>query len=406
MPLTTTFRIALTALQRNLMRTVLTTLGMIIGVAAVITIVALGSGAHAAIEEQVMEAGTNVIIVSAGNRTEGGVRLGMGASSRLNEDGVEAIRERVGGVQYLAPGLRTRGQIVAPGENWSTSVEGTGPDLPYIRAWPLEFGAFFGPTEITNADRVAVLGSIVRDTLFGYDANPAGLTVRINGQPFTVIGVLAPKGQSATGQDQDDVVFVPYTTVQKKMMGVTYLANITISAWDADAVPQVAEDVRGVLREEHGILPGAPDDFRVRTLDDIVELRTQSTSTMQTLLLAIAAVSLLVGGIGVMNIMLVSVTERTREIGLRLALGAKGRDVLLQFLTEAVLITVIGGVLGILAGFATARGLTEWLAWPTAVSMPAAWIAFGFAAAVGIFFGWYPARKAAATDPIEALRFE
>ncbi|MBA3231855.1 MAG: ABC transporter permease [Acidobacteria bacterium] len=225
-----TFQIAVTALRRNLMRTMLTMRGMIIGVGAVITLVALGSGAHSAIEEQVMEAGTNLIIVSAGNRTEGGVRLGMGASSRLSEDGVTAIRGQVGGIQYVAPGLRTRSQVAAPGDNWSTSIEGTGPDLPFIRSWPLEYGAFFGPTEVTTADRVAVLGSIVRDALFGLGADPVGRTIRIGGQPFTVLGVLAPTGQSATGQDQDDVVFVPYSTVQKKMMGVTYLNNITLGA--------------------------------------------------------------------------------------------------------------------------------------------------------------------------------
>jgi putative ABC transport system permease protein len=299
-----------------------------------------------------------------------------------------------------------RNQIIAGSENWSTSIEGTGPDLPSIRSWTLERGTFFGPLEINTADKVAVIGSVVRDVLFGPGANPVGRLVRIGPQPFLVIGVLAAKGQSAGGQDQDDVVYVPYTTLQKKLMGVTYLNNITISAAEGAQIPAVALSVGDVLRTRHEIRPGQPDDFRIRTLDEIVAVRTRSTATMRRLLVGIAGVSLLIGGIGVMNIMLVSVTERTREIGLRLAVGARGRDVLLQFLMEAILISGIGGLLGIAAGYGVSAGLTQWLAWPTEVSAPAAGLAFGVAAAIGIFFGWYPARQAAATDPIDALRFE
>jgi putative ABC transport system permease protein len=398
-------RIAVLALRRNALRSALTSLGMLIGVAAVITIVALGRGAHGAIEDQVMSAGTNLVIVSAGNRTQGGVRLGMGASSRLTPEDAEALR-RLPGVAYLTPGVRTRTQIITGGENWSTSVEGVGPELPSIRSWTLEHGSFFGGREVVGVEKVAVLGSIVRDTLFGRGANPVGQVVRLGSQPFVIIGVLASKGQSSTGQDQDDVVYAPYTTVQKKLMGVTYLNNITVSAAQAEQIPQVAAAVGALLRMRHQIAPGEPDDFRVRTLDEIVAVRARSTSTMQTLLVGIAGVSLLVGGIGVMNIMLVSVTERTREIGLRVAVGARGRDVLLQFLAEAMLISLAGGTLGILAGYGISAGLTEWLSWPTEVSPPVVVLAFGFAACVGIFFGWYPARKAAATDPIDALRFE
>jgi putative ABC transport system permease protein len=253
---------------------------------------------------------------------------------------------------------------------------------------------------------VCVLGSIVRDVLFGPGANPVGRTLRIGTQPFTVIGVLASKGQSAQGQDQDDVVFVPYTTAQKRLMGVTYISTITISAAAGDRVADVARGVTQVLRQRHQIVPGEADDFRVRTLDEIVAVRTRATRTMTTLLAGIAAVSLLVGGIGVMNIMLVSVTERTREIGLRLAVGARGRDVLLQFLIEATLISLAGGLLGIALGFGLSKALTQMLEWPTAVSTPAVVLSFASATAIGIFFGWYPARKAAATDPIDALRFE
>ena len=406
MSVSVTIRVAFAALKRNLLRTSLTMLGMVIGVGVVITIVALGAGAKAAIEEDVMDAGTNLVIVSAGNWTSGGVRLGMGSSSTLTADDAGAIRRQVRGIAYVAPGQRTRQQLINGPQNWSATVEGTGPDLPRIRSWPILAGSFFNETDVTNAARVCVIGTMIRDNLFGAGVNPVGRMIRIGIQPFTVIGVLAPKGQTSTGEDQDDVVYAPYTTVQKRLMGVDYLRTITISAQSADTLPRVAEDVRRVLRIQHGIVPGGADDFRVRTLDEIVAVRTRTTRTMTSLLGSIAAVSLLVGGIGVMNIMLVSVTERTREIGLRVAVGAKGRDVLLQFLAEAVIITIAGGALGIALGYGISQTLSEWFAWPTTVPPGTAALAFGFAASVGLFFGWYPARKAARIDPIEALRFE
>jgi putative ABC transport system permease protein len=398
--------IALIALRRNALRTVLTMLGMVIGVGAVITIVALGEGAQAMIEDDVEAAGTNLIIVTAGNWTSAGVRLGMGSSSRLTAEDADAIAAEVPGAAYIAPGVRTRQQLIHGGENWSATVEGTGVDLPAIRSWPMQAGAFFGPREVAGAAKVAVIGSIVRDILFGPGVNPVGRAIRIGAQPFTVVGLLATKGQTSTGEDQDDVVFVPYTTAQKKLMGVTYLRNITVSAASPDRVAEVAADIRALLRIRHEIVPGEPDDFRVRTLEEIVAMRTRTTRTMTSLLAGVAAVSLLVGGLGVMNIMLVSVTERTREIGLRVAVGARGRDVLLQFLVEAVLLSLAGGVLGIALGLFLSKSLTELLAWPTVVSVPAMAVASGFAAAIGIFFGWYPARKAAAIDPIDALRYE
>ncbi|MGH9371848.1 MAG: ABC transporter permease [Vicinamibacterales bacterium] len=399
-------RVALLALRRNLLRTGLTMLSLVIGVTAVITIVALGSGAHAAIEDEVKSAGTNLIIVSAGNWTSGGVRMGMGSSSRLTEADADAIRREVKGVAYVSPSVRTRQQLITGGENWSANVEGVGVDLPRIRSWPMLQGSFFGLNQVREVDKVCVIGTVVRDTLFGAGVNPVGRPLRIGSQLFQVVGVLTSKGQSSGGQDQDDAVFVPYTTAQKKLMGVTYLRNIMVSSISPDEIGLVAEEIRRVLRYRHEILPGQVDDFRVRTLEDIVALRTRTTRTMTSLLSGIAAVSLLVGGIGVMNIMLVSVTERTREIGIRLAVGARRRDVLLQFLAEATLLSVAGGVLGIALGYLVATSLTEFLAWRAEVAPAAVLGSFVFAAAVGIFFGWYPANKAAGIDPIDALRTE
>jgi len=398
-------RIALLALRRSLMRTCLTALGLIIGVAAVITIVSLGQGARATIEEEVEGAGTNLIIVSAGNWTSGGVRLGMGSSSTLTPEDADAIRA-LPGVAYVSPSVRSRQQLVTAGENWSANVEGVGADLPMIRSWPMLAGSFFGPGDVAGDEKVAVIGTIVRDALFEPHVNPVGRQVRIGIHPFTIVGVLAPKGQSSGGDDQDDAVFAPYTTVQKRLLGVDYLRTVHISAASAEQVTAVGAAVTDLLRVRHGIAPGDPDDFRVRTLEEMIAVRTRTTRTMTTLLSSIAAVSLLVGGIGVMNIMLVSVTERTREIGIRVAVGARGRDVRLQFLTEAVILSLTGGLLGIGLGYVLSQGVTQVLGWPTLTSLNASLLAFGFSAAIGIFFGWYPATKAAATEPIDALRFE
>ena len=399
------FRIALKALGRNKMRTALTMLGMIIGVAAVITMVALGRGAQDSIEQQIKSAGTNMIIVSAGNWTAGGVRQGQGAAATLLEPDADAIHA-VPGVQYLAAGVSTRAQMVAGNQNWFTRIQGTDVELPLIRAWPLTSGAFFTPQDVNSAAKVAVLGSVVRDNLFTPDQDPINQIVRIKNQPFKVVGVLASKGQGSMGEDQDDQVLIPYTTAQRKLMGITYLNNVTASAVSASTTVQVADSITSLLRVRHKIQPGDPDDFMVRTLEEMANVRTEATKTMTALLAAIAGVSLLVGGIGIMNIMLVSVTERTREIGLRLAIGARGRDVLLQFLVEAVVISLVGGTIGILLGFGLSKGLTHGLQWPTSVSPNAVAVAFGFSAMTGIFFGFYPARKAARLDPIDALRYE
>ena len=398
-------RIALKALGRNKMRTALTMLGMIIGVGAVITMVALGTGAQSQIDAAVQSVGTNTIIVNAGNFTQGGVRQGQGQASTLTPEDAAAIAQ-VPGVLYAAAGSNARGQMIAGNLNWNTQLQGTDIDYPLINAWPVELGNFFTAQDVTTAAKVVVLGSIVRDQLFGPETNPVGQVIRIQHQPFTVIGVMVTKGQSQIGQDRDDIAFAPYTTVMKKLRGVTFINNVNVSAADSNQVSAVADRIAALLRTRHRIQPGDPDDFMVRTIEEMASVRKEATQTMTALLASIAGVSLLVGGIGIMNIMLVSVTERTREIGLRMAIGARGRDVLLQFLVEAVVLSLFGGGIGIALGFGVAQGVTFWQGWPTTVSPNAVAIAFGFAAATGVFFGFYPARKAAALDPIEALRFE
>jgi putative ABC transport system permease protein len=400
-----TFRIAFKALGRNKMRTGLTMLGMIIGVAAVITLVAMGNGAQSVIEDQIKGAGTNMITVNAGNFTSGGVRMGSGASSTLTPEDADAIRDEVPGVQFVAAGSSTRTQVVAGNQNWFTRIQGTDVDLPLIRAWATKSGSFFSTQDVASAAKVAVLGTTVTTQLFGQDADPTGQVIRIRNQPFKVVGVMASKGQGM-GEDMDDQILIPYTTMMKKLLGVTYIQNVTVSAASAGQTSSTADAIAVLLRTRHKIVPGQDDDFMIRTLEEMADIRTQAMGTMTTLLAGIAGVSLIVGGIGIMNIMLVSVTERTREIGLRMAIGAKGRDVLLQFLVEAIALSLIGGGVGIALGFGLAEGMQRWMSWPAKVPVNAVAMAFGFAAAVGVFFGFYPARKAASLDPIEALRFE
>jgi putative ABC transport system permease protein len=406
MSLLMTCTIAIQALRRNAMRTALTALGMIIGVAAVIVMVAIGSGAQASIEAQIRSAGSNLVIVTAGSGGFGPVRQGQGAVTTLTPADADAIRGAVGGVRYLSPGINMRAQVVAERGNWNTQVQGAGDELAALRAWPLQFGTFFLPQDVVRGARVAVLGSVARDQLFGSGTDPTGLVIRIRNQPFRVVGVLSRKGQAAMGQDQDDVVIVPFTTVQKRLLGVTHIQNITISADTSASLEMMSGQLTDLLRTRHKVGPGEDDDFMVRTLEEMASVLTSTTTTMTWLLAAVAAVSLVVGGIGIMNIMLVSVTERTHEIGLRLSVGARDIDVLLQFLVEAIVLSVVGGAIGIAVGATASYVVGHTMNWSTPVTSDAVLLAFGFAAAVGVFFGFYPARKAAGLNPIDALRHE
>jgi putative ABC transport system permease protein len=400
-----TLRIAFKALGRNKLRTALTMLGMIIGVAAVIAMVALGSGAKNQIEAQIMATGTNLITVMPGSSNVGGVRMGFGSNTRLTEDDAKALR-LLPEVMYLAESVNTRSQLIYGASNWSTNIEGTNVDLPLIRSWGMMYGTFFTEEDVKAAAKVIVLGANVADTLFGEGNDPTDVQIRVRNHVFRVLGVMARKGAAAGGTNQDDQVFVPYTTVMKKLSGNQFLNRIYISASSADRIEATKAAIVNEMRIRHELAADDPDDVMAQSQDDVVALRTASTQTMTSLLAGIAGVSLLVGGIGIMNIMLVSVTERTREIGLRMAIGARGSDVLLQFLIEAVAISFVGGSVGIFLGYLISELVKYYQNLPTLVPVDAIVTAVVFSAAVGIFFGFYPARKAARLDPIEALRFE
>ena len=399
-----TFRIAFKALGRNKLRTALTMLGMIIGVAAVIAMVALGTGAQAMIEEQIKTQGTNLITIMAGSANMGGVRTGAGGSSRLTPEDADHLRD-LSEIEYVAESIGTRLQVIYGAQNWNTSAEGTNVDLPLIRAWPLKYGSFFTDEDVKAAAKVVVLGTNVSNTLFGEDVDPTDSQIRVRNQVFRVLGVMSSKGTGSAGVNMDDQIFIPYTTVMKKLTGQQFIQRIFAQAKSAEDLDGAAASVTAAMRTAHGT-SGADDDFMVRTAEDIVALASANTSTMTSLLAGIAGVSLVVGGIGIMNIMLVSVTERTREIGLRLAIGARGFDVLLQFLIEAVVISIVGGAAGIGIGYGIAKFLNDYQQMAAVVPVNAVVTAVAFSAAVGIFFGFYPARKAAGLDPIEALRFE
>ena len=399
-----TFLIAFKALGRNKLRTALTMLGMIIGVAAVIALVALGTGAQAAIEDQIRGAGTNMVTLFPGDVRMGGVSQGGGTGRLLPED-VDALRQ-LPEVDYASEAVESRQQIIVGGANWSTNIVGVNVDYQAIKSWPTLYGAFFSEQDVRAAAKVCLLGSNVADNLFGPGVDPTGTDVRIRNHVFRVIGVMRPKGASSSGRNQDDQVFAPYTTVIKKLQGRDTLNYVLLSTESGEAVAAMAEAVKREMRYRWNIAEDAEDPVRAQTQDDLIAARTAQTETMTTLLAGIAGVSLLVGGIGIMNIMLVSVTERTREIGLRLAIGARGGDVLQQFLVEAIVISLVGGALGIGIGYGVAELLKAYLLMPALIPARAIVMAVGFSGAVGVFFGFYPARKAAGLDPIEALRFE
>ena len=398
-------RLALKALSQNKMRTGLTMLGIIIGVGAVICVVAIGEGAQASVERAITNIGANMIWVEAGGVNRGGVRTGIGGTKTLTLEDYEAIRERIHVVTNVTPQADTRVQMVYGNQNWNSTVRGVGPEYLALKGWNITKGGMYTEVEISRAANVCVLGQTIVDQLFG-EQDPIGETIRVKDQPCVVVGVLEVKGASATGQDQDDGFLMPYTTVMKKIKGQTWLDDIMMSGIAASVVDQAEQEITALMRDRHHIRPGADDDFNLRHPTEIAEAVKQSTQTMEGLLAAIASVSLLVGGIGIMNIMLVSVTERTREIGLRQAVGARGRDVLRQFLVEAVILSLLGGAAGIALGAVGARAIADSFQWPTRVSSNAVAIAFGFSALIGVFFGYYPARRAARLDPIEALRFE
>ena len=401
---------ALGSLRVNMLRSVLTTLGIIIGVAAVIVMVAVGAGAESRVTALIQSLGSNLIIVLPGSGRTGGVRLGRGTRPTITEGDAAAIAAEIPEVQLAAPQVRGGGQVIYGNLNWSTLIEGVTPDYIEARDWVLETGRGFTRREITGAAKVVLLGWTVIDNLFP-GQNPIGETIRLNRVPFTVVGTLASKGQTPFGRDQDDVVMIPLSTAKKRVLGGRYLGGKTVAAIfvkvrNAAEVASAETEMRALLRQRHRIAEGGDDDFFLRNLSQILETRAESSRVMTLLLAAVALVSLVVGGIGIMNIMLVSVTERTREIGLRMAVGAKRRDILGQFLIEAVTLSLVGGVLGVALGLAGAQGIAAFGNWPMVVVPYSIVMAFGFAAAIGVFFGFYPARKAAGLDPIEALRYE
>ncbi len=404
-----TVRVAIRALRRNKLRSFLTMLGVVIGVGAVVAMVAIGEGAKAQVEETFAAMGSNLLIVLPGTTTAGGARGGFGSMPTLTWDDLEAIRTQLPSVETAAPSMRTVAQILSEDQNWSSQVTGTTPEYFRIRNWSLGRGALFTNSDVEAGTKVAVLGGTVVDMLYGPGVDPVGRTVRIRNIPFAVVGVLASKGQSPMGSDYDDAVFIPVTTFTSKIeSGLRNYMNgvIFVGARSARATARAERDVTALLRERHRIQPGEDDDFSVRNLTEMAGAQEQGTRTLTTLLASIAAVSLLVGGIGIMNIMLVSVSERTSEIGLRMAVGAKPRNILSQFMTEALALSVMGGVVGVAVGLVAAERMASTFGWPLLVRPWVIVVALGFSAVVGVGFGLYPARKASLLDPIEALRYE
>jgi putative ABC transport system permease protein len=403
-------RAALSAIAANALRSILTMLGIIIGVAAVIAMVAIGSGAREKVIGQIQSLGANLVVVQAGNVTFGGVRMGAGASSTLTDEDARAVLREVEGVSAAAPFVRGNAQAVNGGTNWATAVNAVDLDFFVAREWDIDQGRLFDPEEVRRGDTVAILGRTVAASLFA-DEDPVGATIRLRNVPVRVIGVMASKGQSAFGQDQDDVIFVPLDMGRRRIIGRNYardrsVAQILVKFESEERIEPGIEEVRALLRQRHRLAADAEDDFTIRNLTEIANTATASARVLSALLAAVAGVSLLVGGIGIMNIMLVSVTERTREIGLRLAVGARPRDVLWQFLIEATTLSTLGGAIGVAIGIGAAVAIARFAGWPSLISFDAILIAVGVSGLIGVFFGFYPARRAAKLDPIEALRRE
>ena len=400
---------ALRILRRNPLRAGLTMLGIIIGIGAVVAMVSLGQGATASVQAEIASLGTNVIIIVPGATTVGGVRGGLGSVSTLTVDDAEDVQKKVAGVATMIYGSRSVLQIIRENKNWSTVVLGTTPEFTDVRSWPVAEGNFFTESDLDSAAKVVVLGKTAAQNLYESDEEIVGSEIRIRNVPLRVIGILTSKGQSTTGQDQDDLVVLPFSTAERKVLGTKFLGTvgiILVATQTRHDIPAVVGDIKDLLRTRHRLQQSEEDDFTIRTMEDIAKTTAGTSRTMMFMLMSIASISLIVGGIGIMNILLVSVTERTKEIGLRMAVGAKRKHILLQFLTEAIIMTAIGGALGVVAGIGIARLLTTMIGWPAIISPEAVIIAFFFSLVVGIFFGLYPANKASKMNPIEALHYE
>ncbi len=396
---------AFSALMANKMRSLLTMLGIIIGVGAVIAMVSIGMGVRNNIQQSIASLGSNMLIVMPGAENRTGVRGGAGSKTTLEDEDADAIKAKIGGIDNVSAMVSGSYQVVFGNSNWKTSVQGVSPDYMDIRSLEVESGIFITEHDMVKRNRVAVIGSTVSENLFG-GSNPVGQNIRINNQPFKIIGVLKKKGQSSMGQDQDDVIIVPMTTAQERMLGVNYVHSINVQVSSPDIMDEVQEDIETLLRQRHHIAKGQEDDFNVRNLTSLMETMDSTTAMITMLLGAVAGISLLVGGIGIMNIMMVSVTERTREIGIRKALGATFRNIMMQFLIESVVIGIIGGVIGIFMGCTLSIAVAEFFNFNTVITLLPIAVSFSFAVGTGLFFGIYPARKAAKLDPIEALRYE